>query len=315
MMLNRQSGLGRGLGALIPPKPQTPATTVAQPYEPLAESGIRGSIAESDGSHDPSMDLASEPAGTRIVEVPVQQIDPNPHQPRVHFDHTQLEDLISSIKEHGVIQPLVVTPKPNGRYELIAGERRLRASTIAGLEKVPVIVRDANEQQKLELAIIENVQRQDLNPIEEARAYVRLMEEFGLTQDQVSTKVGKSRPQVGNMVRLLQLPGEIQQALVERKISTSNARTLLSLPTEQERMELFQAMLSGNFTVRQAEERVPHPRRIKLADPNLVAAEEQIRTRLGCQVTIKRDPRGEGEVRLRFTSDEELQALVEKLRS
>ncbi|HEU0050724.1 MAG TPA: ParB/RepB/Spo0J family partition protein, partial [Patescibacteria group bacterium] len=169
------------------------------------------------------------------------------------------------------------------------------------------------DQEKLELAIIENVQRQDLNPIEEAKAYVRLMEEFNLTQDEVSAKVGKSRPQVGNTVRLLQLPQPIQQALMERRISAGNARTLLSLQNDEERLKLFEAMLTGNFTVRQTEARVLKPRHAKIQDANLTAAETQLREVLHCRVQIKRDIRGEGEIRLKFFSDEEFQAIMEKL--
>ncbi len=304
---NRPSGLGKGLGALIPNRQpgstsMNPALSHSEPRpapqtvsEPITSQPIEG------------------PRGQRILEIPIADIERNPHQPRVHFDHAQLEDLISSIKEHGVIQPLVVTPLVSGKYRLIAGERRLRASTIAGLLTVPCVVRDTNEQQQLELAIIENVQRQDLNPIEEARAYMRLMEEFNLTQDEVSQKVGKSRPQVGNTVRLLQLPQPIQQALMERRISASNGRTLLSLPTDEERMKMFEAMLAGNFTVRQTEARILRPRQPKVVDANLAAAEEKIRQALHCRAQIKRDIRGEGEIRLKFFSDEELQALLGKL--
>ena len=292
MIIGRQSGLGRGLGALIPPKPPAPS--------PTQDLGNATQVSSS---------------GERLMQIPVQDVVRNPHQPRVHFDHGQLEDLILSIKEHGVIQPITVTRLPDGRYELIAGERRLRASTIAGLATVPAIVREAGEQEKLELALIENIQRQDLNPIEEARAYMRLIDEFHLTQDEVSQKVGKSRPQVGNTVRLLQLPESIQQALVERKISASNARTLLSVPTEAERQQLFEAMIAGHFTVRQAEERVPHPRRARRPlDPNVADAEYHLREKYHCLVEIKRDPKGPGEIRLKFTSNEEFEALIRKLK-
>jgi len=308
MLNNRQSGLGKGLGALIPNRQPGSASMNPPPSsrpEPMDDQATMPARIE----HQPMEEMS----GKRVLEIPIHDIERNPHQPRVHFDHGQLEDLISSIKEHGVIQPLVVTPLPDGKYRLIAGERRLRASLIAGLSTVPAVSRDTNEQQQLEIAIIENVQRQDLNPIEEARSYVRLMEEFGLTQDEVSQKVGKSRPQVGNMVRLLQLPDVIQKALMEGRISASNARTLLSLPTEAERMQLFEAMLAGNFTVRQTEARVLKPRGPKMQDANLSAAEEKIRQSLHCRVQIKRDIRGEGEIRLKFFSDEEMQALMDKL--
>lgn len=256
----------------------------------------------------------SAPSGSTVQMLPVDRIDPNPHQPRVHFDHADLEDLVGSIKEHGIIQPLVVTVKPDGRYELIAGERRLRASKIAGLTDVPALIRTATEQQKTELAIIENVQRADLNPIEEAQAYLRLQNEFGLTQDEVGIRVGKSRPQVANIIRLLQLPDVIQRALVEKQISMSNARTLLSLPTDAERLALFEQMRAGNFTVRQTEARVAHPRRqAGGVDPNLAALEDELRAALGVRVQIRRDARGEGEVRIRFLNEEDLQTIRTKI--
>lgn len=292
-MLGRQSGLGRGLGALIPQK-----QTAAPSAVPVAST-----YAEPE-THSPAS----------IVQlISVDRIDPNPHQPRTHFDHNDLEDLVSSIKEHGIIQPLVVTQSPTGRYELIAGERRLRASKIAGLAEVPAVIRTASEQEKMELAIIENVQRADLNPIEEAYAYLRLQNEFGFTQDQVGERVGKSRPQVANIIRLLQLPDIIQRALSEKRISMSNARTLLSLPTDTERLQLFEQMLAGNFTVRQTEARVAHPRRTSTIDPNLAALEDDLRRSLGTKVTIKRDPRGEGEVRIRFLNEEDLGTIRRKI--
>lgn len=294
MIIGRPSGLGRGLGAIIPP-PKPPMAPVAAPSDAMRNEPVGDQ-------------------GQRVLQIPIDQIERNPHQPRVHFDHAQLEDLITSIKEHGVLQPLVVTALPDGRYELIAGERRLRASTIAGLKTVPALLRNATEQQKLELAIIENVQRQDLNPIEEAKAYVRLMEEFNLTQEEVGQKLGKSRPQVANTVRLLQLPEEIQKALMEERISASNARTLLSLPTEQERLQMFYAMIEGNFTVRQTEERaISVHHRTKIHDPNLAAAEEKLRGIYQVKTQIKREANGSGSIRLQFHSEEELNALLEKL--
>ncbi len=285
-MLGRQSGLGRGLGALIPSRD-------------LDEREV-----------SPQTETV---AGVVVQNIPVDQIDPNPHQPRTFFDHTALEDLVNSIKEHGVLQPVVVTTKQDGRFELIVGERRLRASKIAGLGTIPAIVRSATEQEKMELALIENVQRSDLNPIEEARAYIRLMEEFGMTQDDVGQRVGKSRPQVGNTIRLLQLPEQIRHALEERRISTSNARTLLSLPTEEERLQMFDSLLTGQFTVRQTEARVGRTRQPKMADPNLASLENRLREVLGTRVNVKRDARGEGEIRIAFYNEEDLQSVLKKI--
>ncbi len=304
-MIGKQSGLGRGLGALIPPKPTaapvTPPGSVYVPPKPIEEARA----------------VEVRPNTLEIHHIPVDNVRPNPHQPRTHFDHQQLEDLISSIQAHGVMQPIVVTPVEGG-YELIAGERRLRASKIAGLSTIPAIVRTATEQQKLELALIENIQRQDLNAIEEARAYVRLQAEFNLTQEDLAKRVGKSRPQVANTIRLLNLPEPIQQALAEGKINQSNARTLLSLPSDDERLAMFQVMLEGNFTVRQTEARIPHKRGRKTPTPydaNVANAEERLRKALGTKVVVKRDPRGEGEIRITFLSDEDLEGLLGKLTS
>lgn len=289
MIIQKQSGLGKGLGALIPPKRENEAA--AAPSEARAKAGGSAGL---------------------VHEIPLELIQPNPHQPRRHFDHGQLEDLIGSIKEHGILQPLVVTAKDDGSYELIAGERRFRASKIAGLKRVPVIVRSATEQQKLELALIENIQRQELNAIEEAHAYARLLQEFQLTQEDLAKRVGKSRPVIANTIRLLQLPAQIQQALIEGKISASNARTLLSLPTDEQRMTLFQAMLRGNFTVRQTEERVVRVQRGG-KDPNIAAAEAKLRSAFQKKVVISRRPSGSGEIKFTFTTEAELEELLSEL--
>lgn len=295
MILQKQSGLGRGLGALIPPK-QTQKTT------PQNETEQEGRPARSI-KHGGSAGL--------VHEIPVELISANTHQPRRYFDEAQLEELAESIREHGILQPLVVTLREDGTYELIAGERRFRAAKLAGLTKVPVIVRDATEQQKLELALIENIQRQQLNPMEEAHAYTRLIQEFDLTQEEAAKRVGKSRSQVANTIRLLQLPTEIQQGLAEGKISQSNARTLLALPTDGQRLVLYHAMLKGNYSVRETEERVVTARRGQ--DPNVVAAENTLRSKYHCKVKIHQRMTGSGEVKFTFTNSEELEELIKKL--
>ena len=327
MILGKQSGLGRGLGALIPPKPNTAPVTSSSSAasmqiaeDRLASIEERSQKMQAPEALSAALDRAptsalSTDSAKMIHDLPLEQIDPNPHQPRRHFDHAQLEDLITSIKEHGVLQPIVVTEKTHGRYELIAGERRLRASKIAGRNTIPAIIRSATEQQKLELAIIENIQRQQLNALEEAESYLRLQNEFNLTQEQVAEKVGKSRPQVANTIRLLQLPEVVKEALATGKITASNARTLLSLHGD-EQMKLFHDMLDGNFTVRQAEARIPNrrgPRQPSLFDPNVAAAETKLRGALAARVSIKRDPRGEGEIRIAFQNDEDFNGLVQKL--
>lgn len=294
MMLQKQSGLGRGLGAIIPQKSFSQATTSGQDDVNPTQGG------------NPSPDLRQF-----IRELPVASIDRNPHQPRRHFDHGELEDLISSIKEHGVMQPIIVTDLGAGKYQLIAGERRLRASTIAGLQTIPAIVREATDLQKLELAIIENIQRSDLNAIEEAHAFQRLIDDFGMTQEEVGKKMGKSRPQIANTIRLLQLSQEIQQAIVDKKISQSNARTLLALPTEVERMKLFKTMTTGHVTVREAEEEVYKSRTPRKFDPNASALEDELRKQYGVKVHIKKA--GERtDITFTTTSVEELNQLLEQ---
>ncbi len=310
IMMGRQSGLGKGLGAIIPQKP-SPSQT------PTASSWVEEPDAIPFAPEEAAPEVSPTVMGMRIEEVRVSDVDPNPHQPREHFDHQALDDLVTSIKEHGVMQPIVVTKNANGRFELIAGERRLRASKIAGRETIPAIIRSATEQDKFELAIIENIQRQDLNPIEEAKAYLRLQSEFNLTQDEIGIRVGKSRPQVGNIIRLLQLPAEIQDALQLGKITMSNARTLLSLPSDSERLQLFHDMLAGQFTVRQTEARIPRSgggrRPSAPQDPNLAALEMKMRDALGTKVTIKQDPKGEGEIKIVFLNEEDLRSIVDKL--
>ncbi len=322
MILQRQSGLGRGLGAIIPPKPVPTQKPAATP-PPSAPASVDSTPAHTPPPAPVAAKAQPEPVKAvstgaermaSIPSIPVIQIDRNPHQPRAHFDHAHMEDLIASIKEHGVIQPILVTKLSNGRYQLIAGERRLRAATIAGLEEIPVVIREAVDQEKLELALIENIQRQDLNPVEEAKAYLRLQEEFHLTQDDIARKVGKSRPQVANTIRLLQLPEVIQQALVDGKISASNARTLLTLSTDKERMEVFQKLVSQEFTVRQTEDQVRAPRNRRLLDPNLRAVQDALREQFRTKVDIRRNEKGSGEIRIKFGSDEELQALLRDLR-
>ncbi len=314
MIPQRQSGLGRGLGAIIPPKPLTPpapqGVPAPVPTEPPVSVHTEPVLARPEAVGPP----AFVPSGLGLKEISIDKIERNPYQPRTHFDHNELEELIKSIEEHGMLQPLVVSPLPNGKYQLIAGERRFRALGVLGQTQVPVIVRDATEQQKLEFAIIENVQRQELNPIEEAKAYIRLSEEFGLTQEQIADRVGKSRPQISNTVRLLQLPKEIQDGLMEKKISSSNARTLLSLPNDHERLKLFYAMIANNFTVRQAAEKVDLPRaRLALKDPNIADFEERMRAWLRCRVIVKESAKGAGEIKIRYSSPEEFKTLMEKL--
>jgi len=256
-------------------------------------------------------------ADAQIQEIDVAKISPNPFQPRKTFEPTALKELADSIKEHGVIQPLVVTRTPTG-FELVVGERRFRASQLAGMEKVPAIIKEAMvDQTKLEVALIENIQRQELNPIEEAQAYERLMKTFDLTQEQVAKKVGKSRPAVANTVRLLNLPAEIQRGVIEGKIMEGHARALLGLNDAEKMLLMYKVVIEQNLNVRQVEFKVrelTQKRAMDSAapDPKLLAMESELRGKLGTQVKIQRQGNG-GRITIEFFSEEELSEIVYKM--
>jgi ParB family chromosome partitioning protein len=255
-----------------------------------------------------------------VTPIPVDRIAPNPRQPRAHFDPGELAELAASIREHGVIQPLIVTyEEQNDQFVLVAGERRWLAARQAGLQSVPALVREASDQQRLELALIENVQRADLGPLEAAEAYRQLVEDFGLSHEEVSTRVGKSRVAITNTMRLLKLPQSVQQALVENRISEGHARALLALATPQAQAAALQTILERDLTVRQTEELVRRlsgnrlPQQLKgPPSPEVSALEERLRTRLGTRVTLNPRRRG-GTMVIHYYSDEELNALVEQI--
>lgn len=255
-------------------------------------------------------------SGERVLKVNVAEIQSNPHQPRQAFEHAGLEDLINSIKEHGILQPLVVTRLVNGRYELIAGERRLRAAKVLGLAEVPVVVREASNQQKLELALVENVQRKDLNPIERAVGYQKLSDEFGMTQEQISKKVGQSRSSVANTLRLLSLSEPIRQALREGRLTEGHGKVLLSMPDEKKQLEMAKKILLHNLTVRQVESQVGPSRRSRKSqtgDPEFSEYERAITEALGTKVVLT-GKRGGGKITIEFYSEEELEGIVNKIK-
>ena len=261
------------------------------------------------------------PSGAGITQVPVAQVVPNPHQPRSRFDPFELEELAASIREHGIIQPLVVTAAEEGSgYVLIAGERRLQAAKLAGLASVPVIVRQATDQQRLELALIENLQRADLNPLEEANAYQELADQFNLSHDEIAARVGKSRVAVTNTLRLLKLPKAVVEALVEDHITEGHARALLALTSNKAMEAALKTILAQDLTVRQTEELVRklggEKSRTKAKHKpgaDLVALEEKLRSSLGTKVTLRASKKGSGTVVIHFYSNEELDSLLDRL--
>jgi ParB family transcriptional regulator, chromosome partitioning protein len=289
-------GLGRGLGSLIPKKNDP------EPVHPM----------EIEDFEDNDVKNVKE----EIIEISVGDIQSNPWQPRTNFDKAKLQELVDSIREHGIIQPLIVTKAAKG-YQLVAGERRLKSARILGMFRVPSIVRDMNDMKKLELAVIENVQRSDLNVLEESDAYHRLMEEFDLTQDQVAKKVGKSRPTVANILRLKELPEAIKKSLNNEKISFGHAKILLSLDSEKKQRELLKRILVGDLNVREAEDEVKKVtvrthKRIVVKDANLSAKEEELRNHLNTKVKIS-DKSGKGNISIDYYSKEELGDILEKI--
>jgi ParB family chromosome partitioning protein len=276
----QRRGLGKGLGALIP---------------------------------------ATEVSGPGLSEVAVDLIVPNPMQPRVALDAEALQELADSIREHGLIQPLIVTsiqdPASDAQYQIIAGERRWEAAKMAGLAKVPVVVKEATPQKMLELALVENIQRADLNPLEEAAAYRQLMDDFGLTQEQVAEKVGKSRVTVANSVRLLRLTDEIKRALAEGQISEGHARALLALNKRADQLKILEAIVKKGLSVRQTEEMVRRivagaqpRRRDEPPSPETESLENEFRNALGTKVRLFRSKKG-GKLVIQFYSEEELEAI------
>lgn len=258
------------------------------------------------------------PSSTRsgLADIDLERISPNPRQPRTLIDEVALEELANSIREHGILQPLIVTRSGNG-YTLIAGERRWRAARLAGLNTVPALIKDSSPQQMLELALVENIQRQDLGPLEEAAAYRQLLEEHRLTQEDVARRVGKSRSAVANSLRLLNLPPEAREALAQGLITEGHARTLLSLPTVEQQLALLDSILSGGVTVREAEEAArrgstkgSRPQTPKSLD--ISELEDRLRELLRTKVELHRGRRG-GRLVIHFYSDEELGGIFRAL--
>ena len=276
---DRQQGLGRGLAALIPQRAHAAGST----------------------------------------EIAISRIQPNPRQPRQRMDEAELEALAASIKEHGVLQPILVTETLDG-YQLVAGERRFRASKLAGLERIPAIVRQLADREQLELALVENLQREDLGPMEEAHAFRSLLDDFGMSHDDIANRVGRARSTVANTLRLLDLDPRVQAAVADRTISEGHARALGGLPIDQQ-SRVLGTLVEQQFSVRQTEELVrrlrtpraiPDPAEQRPSDPDLERVEEELRRSLGTKVTLARSRRG-GRIIIEYYSDEELGQLYDRL--
>jgi ParB family chromosome partitioning protein len=284
--MTKKTGLGRGLDALIPGgdfMPESMPVNTSSGYESL----------------------------------PISSISPNPRQPRTQMDKDELSELADSIRENGILQPLIVTPaEESGKYILIAGERRLVAAGLAGMDSVPVLVREASEQQRLELALIENVQRTNLTPLEAAEAFRQLADDFNLSHEQIAQKLGKSRVSITNTLRLLKLPDEVRQALSKGDISEGHARALLGLPTPQAQSAALQMIIKHELNVRKTEELVqkligqrPQSEPKRPPQPDVSFLEERLRQRLGTRVSLHPRKIG-GTLVIHYYSDEELDQLI-----
>jgi ParB family chromosome partitioning protein len=258
-----------------------------------------------------------------VLQVSIDKIKPNPRQPRIFNNDAGLQELADSIREHGILQPLMLTrDEAEDGYTLIAGERRLRAAQIAGLDSVPALVRLATDQQRLEIAVIENIQREDLSPLEAAEAYQQLNDEFGLSHDEIALRLGKSRTAITNTIRLLKLPEPARQALGEGNISEGHARALLGLTTQQAQLAGLDTIIRHDLTVRQSEELVrkmtgrkpqaPAKEKKDAKSSQLQALEDQLRDHLGTRVNLNHSAKG-GTLIIHFYSDEELDELVERI--
>ena len=297
-MAKAKGGLGRGLGALLPE------------YEEI-------------------IDTHSNQGG--IVELELEKIFPNPDQPRKHFDEDKLIDLAESIKEHGVLQPIIVTPRDD-KYMIIAGERRFRATNRAGLKTIPALIRELDDEKIMELALIENVQRDDLNPIEEARAYELLQTRYGYTQDKLAKRMGKSRSAIANSTRLLGLPEVVQQLVQDGKLSVGHVRPMLSINIPEWQSVFAQEVYQSGLSVRDVEKMVKKaideghitweteevlfqaPQKYKKLPSELRVLQDQLAERLSTKVNIKKNRDGSGKLVIEYYSEEDLKRLFDALK-
>lgn len=290
----KRKALGKGLSSLLPGRSSTPPPATAAPQP-----------------------IPAPAAPAPVTKLPIDQIEPNPNQPRTIFDPARLQELAQSIQSNGVIQPLIVR-KVKGKYHLVAGERRWRASRLAGLTEVPVVVQDVDDDHLLEMALIENIQREDLNPIEVAVAFEKLSNDLGLSHEEIGTRTGKERATVTNMLRLLRLPADVQLLLAERRLSMGHARAILGLPTEELQRRVAERAASEGLSVRQVEQLVqiaskanetkPSEKKPEI-DPNVKVAISEMEGSLGARVRIIEKKPGKGRIEIDYRSQADLDRI------
>lgn len=289
---DKRKALGRGLDALLPGKPAASATVQQRPAAPSGAA----------------------------IEIQVELIDHNPFQTRSHVDELAMKELTESVRVSGVLQPVLLRPIPGGRFQLMAGQRRLQAARAVGKHSVPAVVKPASDQQAMEITIIENLQREDLGAMEQARAFVRLSSEFGLTQEQIAQRTGKERGTVANFMRLVRLPDEVQKQVESGDLTFGHARALLALPEEELLIKTAGRVVEKALSVRQTEELVrailapsePKPKEAKPIDPNVRQAEIDLQSSLGCKVEVH-DRKGKGKIVIHYASLEDFDRVVERV--
>ncbi len=294
--MSKKFGLGRGLGSLIP---SANDDSLPPEVEMIDSIGL-------------DQDQASD---HKVIYVDPYNISTSHFQPRQLFEHSALEELVNSIKQHGILEPLIASPLEGGKYKLIAGERRLRAAKILNLDKVPVIIREVSEQQRLEISLIENIQRQNLNPLEEAQAYRKLIDEFGLTQAEVAERVGKSRAKIANSLRLLSLPEEVKKMIATGRLSESHAKVILELDNEADQLRLARNVVQRTLSVRDTEQLVKskYKRPARVINDNLKRISQELSQVLQTKVTIKPKRQG-GIIQIEYYSEEDLSSLRRRLK-
>jgi ParB family chromosome partitioning protein len=321
----KKSALGKGLNALLPSEEEQ------DEKEPERSKNRKGD--DVSGSQLYSFEEGARLLG-RVAEVDVDNIRPNPYQPRQEFNDAALDELAESIKQLGIIQPITVRSLGDGQFEIISGERRLRAARRAGMQRLPAFVRKADSEEMLEMALVENVQREELNPIEVALGYQRLIEEVGLTQEQVAEKVSKSRATVANFLRLLRLPPRIQAALRDKEVAMGHARALVTMDDQEAQLDILRETIEEDLSVREVERRVrdyrtedeepsedessdagstPSPSSSAPSRSDLQVEEyrSRLRSRLSTQINIKHKSDGEGRIEISYYSEEDLERLLE----
>ncbi|HKN22217.1 MAG TPA: ParB/RepB/Spo0J family partition protein [Terracidiphilus sp.] len=314
-MTEKHKALGRGLESLLPRRPFTTVTPTLSPNTGEKDGAATGEKGGAPHEH------GGAPVGEAVLEIPVDLLDGNPYQTRNQMRDDTLDELCESIVAMGVIEPIIVRPAADGRYTIVAGMRRWNASRMAEKETVPAVVRNMSNQQAMEMTIVENLQREDLGIMDQARAYQRLSSEFGLTQDEVAERIGKDRSTVTNYLRLLKLPEGVQELVDDGNLSFGHAKALMTMPPSASELMigLARRIVKHGLTVRQAEEAVtnliqarPQAKKERIVDPNVRQAEETLRRALGVRVMIN-DHRGHGKITLQYRTLEDFDRIMEAI--